>query len=382
MSMRSLPAIGLVAMALAGCGSEPPAPTPPSVEATTPERREVTAYADFPGVTRAIEYAEIRARVQGVLEEVRFTPGMPVEEGQVLFLIEQGPYAAALAEAEGALQVAQAEARRAAVDLARIEEAIRTDAVSQSELDRATAARDQAEASVLSAEARVARAQLDYDYTLVRSPVSGRAGRNLLDPGNLVGAGEPTLLTDVARVDSMFVYFDVPEAFVLAFTNPAGSDEREVPQQLVRLTSADASGISLEGVVDFVDNQVDAATGTIEVRAIFENTGGALVPGIFVRVRAFGAPIPDAIVIDEKGIAIDLGGQYVLVVGDDNVVEQRYIELGPREDDGFVVVRSGLEADERYIVNGLFRARPGFPVTVESPSAAGASTPDTAAGGN
>ena len=359
------------AAALSGCGSEPPAPTPPTVEATTPERREVTAYADFPGVTRAIEYAEIRARVQGVLEEVRFTPGMPVEAGQVLFLIEQGPYAAALAEAEGALEVAQAEARRAAVDLTRIEEAIQTDAVSQSELDRATAARDQADASVVSAEARVARAQLDYDYTLVRSPVTGRAGRNLLDPGNLVGAGEPTLLTDVARVDSMFVYFDVPEAFVLAFTNPANAEGREAPQQRIRLTTADASGVAFDGVVDFVDNQVDAATGTIEVRAIFENTGGVLVPGIFVRVRAFGAPIPDALVIDEKGIAMDLGGQYVLVVGDDGVVEQRYVEIGPREDDGFVVVEDGLEADDRYIVNGLFRARPGFPVTVEAPGSAG-----------
>jgi multidrug efflux system membrane fusion protein len=137
---------------------------------------------------------------------------------------------------------------------------------------------------------------------------------------------------------------------------------------------------------------VDAATGTIEVRAIFENTGSALVPGVFVRVRAFGAPIPDALVINEKGIASDLGGQYVLVVADDNVVQQRYIEIGPREDDGFVVVRSGLEANERYIVNGLFRARPGFPVTVEGPTpsdaGAGGAAPeapqgsDTTAGGN
>ena len=236
---------------------------------------------------------------------------------------------------------------------------------------------------MVSAEARVARARLDYEYTRVRSPVAGRAGRNLLDPGNLVGAGEPTLLTDVTRVDSMFVYFDVPEALVLAFTNRPTAGDAQAPQQRIRLATADAAGVSLEGVVDFVDNQVEAATGTIEVRAIFENTGGVLVPGLFVRVRAFGAPIPDALVIDENGIGIDLGGRYVLVVGDDGVVEQRYVELGPREDDGFVVVEDGLAADERYVVNGLFRARPGFPVTVEEPGSAEPAAGDGgSAGGN
>jgi RND family efflux transporter MFP subunit len=372
MTARSL-AGGVLSLALlTGCGSEPAPPTPPSVEVTTPQRREVTAYADFPGVTRAIEFAEIRARVQGVLEEVRFTPGRAVTAGQVLFVIERAPYLAVLNEARGALQVAEAEARRAAVDLERIEEAIRTDAVSQSELDRATAARDQAEANVLSAQARLAQAQLNFDYTLVRSPIRGRAGRNLLDPGNLVGAGDATLLTDVARVDSMFVYFDVPEALILDYA-PAGAGatrDAEAPRRRVNISTVDGTGFSLDGRIDFVDNQVDPATGTVEVRAIFENTDNVLIPGVFVRVRAFGDPTPDALVIDERGVGIDLGGRYVLVVGDGDVVGQRYVELGTREDDGFVVVVAGLEAEDRYVVNGLFRARPGFPVTPEAVASA------------
>ena len=315
----------------------------------------------------AVAYAEIRARVPGLLTEVRFSPSKLVKREEILFVIEREQYLAARDEAVGALRSAEAELARAESDLERVQQAIKTNAVSQSDLDRARADRDQAEAAVISARARLDKAELDLSYTLVRSPVDGRVGRNLVDVGNLVGTTGPTLLTTVNKLDPIFVYFDSPELLVLkllALQRPERSEAAEAADDVGRVDVSLSNEIDYphEGRIDFIDNTVDPTTGTIELRAVLENADTVIFPGLFVRIRVWGEVEPNALVIDERAVGSDLGGKYLYVLDSENVVEQRYIELGPLQDDGMIVVERGLEGNERYVVNGLLRARPGFPV--------------------
>lgn len=195
----------------------------------------------------------------------------------------------------------------------------------------------------------------------------GQVGRNLWDIGNLVGASEPTLLTTVNAIDSIYVYFDAAETLVLRLnqvrreTIAAGESPDRVGRTGISL--ANETGFPHEGMIDFVDNTVNPTTGTIEIRAVFANPDYLLLAGLFVRVRVYASKEEDALLVDERAVGTDLGGKYVLLVGEDNVVEQRYVTLGPIQDDGTVVVEEGLDGSEVYIVNGMLRARPGFPVT-------------------
>jgi RND family efflux transporter MFP subunit len=368
--------IALVALPLiASCGSEEgPALQPPEVTVEAPVIRDVPSYGIFTGTTRATESVEIRARVSGVLEQMYFEPGGLVGEGDMLFLIQPEFYEAVRDEAQASLAAARAESDRAQSDLERLEQAIQTNAVSASDVDRARALRDQAVA-----------------YTRVRSPVSGAVGRNLVDLGNLVGAGDATVLTTVNGIDPIFVYFDAPEQVVLRFLSQLGDNivaeegryssrvERPTPAQLdsadfagkVEVATADDEGFPHPGYMDFIDNTVDPATGTIEMRAVLPNSAYALFPGLFVRVRVFGGVQEDAVLIREEAIGRDLGGPYVLVVGQENVVERRYVVPGTVQDDGMLVIEEGLDGSERYITNGLLRARPGMPVTPTSESGLG-----------
>jgi RND family efflux transporter MFP subunit len=372
----------LAALGLAGCGqAEPPPPAPPKVTVATPLHRDVTSYADFTGRTASVQRAEIRARVRGFLERMNFEPGDHVKKGQLLFLIEPEPYQAQRDQAEASLKSAEANRDRAISDLERLEEAIKTNAVSQQDVTRARAELAQAEASVLSSSAELAQAKIQLDYTEVRSPLAGKVDRNLVDLGNLVGQTQATLLTTVVQMNPLWVYFDLPETMMLQFLSDLRRMGVETPRDLEAEEVREAvkffvgtqveEGFPHEGHLNFLSNTVNTATGTVEVRGVVPNDDLLLLPGVFVRVRVPGRLLPDSILVFERAIGTDLGGKYVMVVGDENVVEQRYIELGPREDDGFVVVMSGLEGDESYIINGLLRARPGFPVTPEPEPAAG-----------
>jgi RND family efflux transporter MFP subunit len=332
------------------------------VTAAIPERRSVQEYADFTGTTRAIEYAEVRARVNGTLEDIRFRPGSIVKAGDVLFVIERDRYQARYDEALGNLRAAEAELSRAESDLERVEQAVKTDAVSRSDLDRARADRDRAAASVISSKARLDDAELNLEYCTVRAPIPGRVGRNVVDEGNLVGATGPDLLTTVNRIDSIYVYFSAAELLVLRMLE----SKRKESAGRVSVSLANEADFPHEGIIDFVDNAVDPTTGTIEIRAVLANPDTTLFPGLFVRIRAWGALKPDVIVVEERAVGADMGGKYVFVVGDGNIVEQRYVTLGSIQEDGMVVVEEGLDGSEQYIVNGMLRARPGLPVTPET----------------
>lgn len=328
-----------------------------------PIRRPVQEYEEFTGVTRATEFAEIRARVPGTLDAILFEPTSVVEQGQVLFEIERAPYVAELEAAAASLLSAQAEQRRAAAELERVEVAAKTRAVSETTLDGARANRDQARAAVLGAKARRDQAEIDLGYTRPASPLGGLVGRNYVDAGNLVGQGEPTLLATVNRIQPLYVYFNAEERIVLEMLElrRQRAPGEKAEEGRVTVASAADEGFPHKGVVDFVDNTVNSRTGTIEIRAVLSNEDLVLFPGLFVRVRVLGA-MRESLLVEERAVGSDIGGKFVLSLGEGNVVEQRYVTLGPVQDDGTVLVRKGLEGGEIYIVNGMLRARPGFPV--------------------
>ena len=362
---RAFTAIVVAGMVL-GCGGQPEmaAPPPPEVTVATPTQRDVTVFQEFVGTTQARESVEIRARVQGYLDRIAFEPSTFVRKGTLLFVIEPEPYQALRDRAEAGLKAAEAGLRRAESDLDRLEQAVETNAVSQQEVTRARAERDQASAGLLETQAALTSAEIQLDYTTVESPIDGLVSRNLVDLGNLVGAGEATLLTTVRRIDPIFAYFEVSERFIARQLDARGGHKdpgtgAETPATLV----LKETGLEIEGKVDAVDNTVDPATGTIQLRAIFPNADAKVFPGFFIQVRLPGEFLENALLVEETALGTDLGGRYVMVVGDGNVVEKRYIEPGPLQGDKTRVVLEGLEPGERYITVGLQRARPGMPVT-------------------
>ena len=390
-SNSALRRIGVIAgtlavLALSACGGDDgPARRAPEVTVSQPVVRPVRPFVDFTGTTRAIESVEIRARIGGVLREQRFQPSEIVDENQVLFVIEPEQYQAARDEAAALLNSAIADSALKESNLERVQIAIETNAVSKQDLDRAQAERDAAVASVLGARARLSRAQLDFDYTRVRTPITGQVGRRLVDPGNLVGYGEQTLLTTVNRIQPIHVFFNAPEWVVLAMlrameeaqvaeaveggSRTVQGQKKEVVEVLVG-TAADADSFPIEGYVDFVGNTVDPSTGTIEIRAEFDNEDLDLFPGLFVRVRVLGVEARDEVLVSERAVGTDLGGKYVMLVGEDGICEQRYVTLDAVVVDGMVRIEEGLEGGETYVLEGLLKARPGRPVTPLTPEQA------------
>ena len=329
-----------------------------------PTQRDVTVVQEFVGTTQARESVEIRARVQGYLTEMHFEPSSFVRKGQQLFIIEPGPYQAQRDRAAAGLGSAEAGLRRAESDLERLEQAVKTNAVSEQEVTRARAERDQASAALLEAQAVLTNAEIQLDYTTVDSPIDGLISRNLVDLGNLVGAGEATLLATVRRINPIYAYFDVDERFIARSLADRGGIEKTSEGHDMPLTLVlKETGLEIEGVIDAVDNTVDPATGTIQVRGIFPNPDALVLPGFFVHVRIPGETIANALLVEETALGTDLGGRYLMLVGDDNIVEKRYVEPGPLEEDMMRVILEGLEPGERYVAEGLQRARPGMPVT-------------------
>ncbi len=357
--------IAVLMLVSSGCGPAPTAaaPAPPEVTVATPEVRDITEDFFFTGKTASADEVELRARVKGFLETADFQDGQFVERGQVLFTIEREPFEAALAAAEAQKRQTEARVKLAEADLARADRLTESKAITVEEYQSRVAKRDAARAQLAHDEAEIRRAQINLDYTAIRNPIAGRVSRRQVDPGNLVGAGESTLLATVVGMDPMYVYFDVSEKVVMDLVRSAGEDgDRsfgETHDAYVQLPGEE--DYPHRGNLDYLDNRVDPGTGTAVVRAVFPNDDGLLYPGVYARVRVPGPRIENAVLIEEQAIGTDLDGKFVLVVKPDDVVEQRRVTLGARTE-GLIVVRDGLNADERYIVAGVQHARPGMPV--------------------
>lgn len=362
----SLLSVVVAAALLGGCRQAPEVapPPPPEVTVATPIQKDVTVFQEFVGSTEAYRSVNIRARVQGFLDEMHFEPSAFVRKGELLFVIEPEPYEAQRDRAAAGLKAAEAGLARAESDLDRLEQAVRTNAVSQQEVTRARAERDQASAAMLQAEAELTNAEIQLEYTTVESPIDGLVSRNYVDLGNLVGAGEATLLTTVRQIDPIYAYFEVSERFIAQALDERGGHQG--PGQTREMSATlllDETGLEIEGRLDSLENTVDTGTGTIRVRGIFPNSDARVFPGFFVRVRLPGENYPDALLVEETALGTDLGGRYLMIVGEGDVVERRYVEPGQLQDDNTRLILSGLEPGERYITRGLQRARPGMPVT-------------------
>ncbi len=354
-----------------GPGNQYAAPPPPAVTVARPEVRDVVRYSEYTGRTQAVEEVELRARVGGYLASIEFAPGDTVEQGELLFVIDPRPFQIALEAAEAERASARAELARAQSQLEREEQALETRAISELEVIQSRATRDKAAASLRNAESAVADAELDLDFAYVKAPIAGRVSRNLVTVGNLIA--EETVLAQMVRYDPMHVYFNVSERDVLAFQDRSVERRRTSGEDFESGTStfemglADEKGYPHQGYIDYAAPQVDPDTGTLELRGVLPNAGpfdDIVLPGLFVRVRVPVADVEGALLVEERAVGSDQSGRFVLVVNEQNVVEQRGVELGPLID-GRYVIDSGLRREDRVVVTGIQRARPGSTVAPE-----------------
>jgi multidrug efflux system membrane fusion protein len=362
----SLAALSLAAITV-GRGKEPPAAPPPqAVTVAEVPQREITEWDEFTGRLQAVDQVEIRPRVSGYIKRVTFDEGKEVKKGEILFEIDPRPYQADLARAEAELERARSASSLAKSERERAGTLVAAQAISREEFDSRTSAEAQGGATVRAAEAAVQTARLNLEWTRIRSPIAGRVSNAAVTAGNLVQAGPPTgeVLTTVVSVDSMYLYFDSDEQTYLRYAGRAGSSggtNWRTARLPVYLGLANESGFPHEGRLDFVDNQVDPASGTIRTRAVFSNRSRALTPGLFARVKLVGTQKTNATLVRDAAIGTDQDRKFVLVVGPGDTLAYRPIVPG-RLTDGLRIVTSGLKPGERIVVNGLMRVRPGMKV--------------------
>lgn len=360
-------AAGLIGFALTAPdsnGAAPMLPPPPAVSAAAVVSKSVTYWDEFPGRVTAIDNVEIRPRVGGYIDSVKFKEGDEVKKSDVLFVIDRRPFQAQASRAEAELVRARTQAELARTQADRAKKLLEGRVISQEEFDQRIAAGAEADAAVRAAAAAADAARLDLEFTEIRSPISGRAGQALITPGNLVSPNQ-SLLTTVVSLDRVYVYFESDEQSFLRYAAMGQSGERSASQDArhpVQVGLANEAGFPHEGVLDFVDNHIDPKTGTIRTRAVLDNKDRQLTPGLFARVKLLGSGQVNAILIDEKAILTDQDRKYVYVVGDQNRAMRRDITLG-RESDGMRVVTSGLNPGDRVIVHGVQKIfMPGMPV--------------------
>jgi RND family efflux transporter MFP subunit len=339
-------------------------PPAPQVTVAQVVSKPVTEFDEFTGRFEAIQRVEIRPRVSGYISSVNFTEGSEVKKGDVLFIIDQRPYAAELKHAQASLAQAKSALGLARSEKARATNLLAQHAISQEEYDTRSSSDEQAEANVQVAEAALDTAALNMTYTKVTAPIDGRISRADVTAGNLVTSGQ-TMLTTLVSLDPIYVRFDGDEQAYLRYVKEAkdraGAGAKEAASPVL-VGLADEAGFPHAGLVVFVDNEVDPQTGTIRARARLDNHDRAFTPGLFARVRLLGDKTENALLINDSAVGTDQTVKYVLVVGADNKVEYRPVKLGPVID-GLRVVREGLKANDTIVVNGLQRVRPGSPVS-------------------
>lgn len=348
----------------AGVARDAPVPTAApavAVDVATVESQTITDWHDYSGRLEAVDQVVIRPLVTGTLTAVHFTDGSLVEKGDVLFTIDPRPYQAAVDHARALVAAAQARVAYTASDLARGGRLLASNAIAKRDYEEKRNASRGAAADFQAAKATLESALLDLEHTRILAPISGRVSRAEVTPGNVVAAGAASVpLTSLVSVSRIYASFDVDEQSFLKFVNPAkGAGSKNAP---VFLGLANEDNYPRSGKLASVDNRMDTSSGTIRVRAVFDNADGSLVPGLYARIRLGGGAPHDAVLIDEKAIGTDQNKRFVVVVDDDNKTAYREVGLGASRN-GWSVVETGLKAGERIVVNGLQRIRPGDVVT-------------------
>jgi membrane fusion protein, multidrug efflux system len=359
----------VAALVLAACGnpeaaSQAQAPAAPQVSVAQVVVERITEWDEFTGRLQAPQTVNLVPRVSGYIDQVHFSEGALVEKGDLLLQIDARPFAADVARLSAELQSAQSAAELAASEYQRAQRLLAQRAISVEVLDNRQARKQQTAAAVAAVKAALERAELDLSYTRITAPISGRVSFAQVTVGNYVTAGQ-SQLTSLVSTDKMYAYFDVDEQSYLKYTRLAQQGQRantrDGSANPVYLALADDSAFSHIGHIDFVDNRIDAQTGTIRLRASFANQDNQLLPGLFARLRLAGSASYDGVLIDEKAIGTDLNNKYVLLVNDSNQLEYRAVELGEKVD-GLRIVSKGLAAADRIVVNGLQRVRPSMQI--------------------
>ncbi len=391
--MRILLKLGVMAAAtgllVTGCQKSGPgqaggAAPPPPVTVNQPLLKEVVEWDQFQGRIEAVDSVEVRARVTGYLQSVNFKDGDEVKQGDLLFVIDPRPYQAELDRAEADLLQSRTRFELASNDLARAGRLLAAKAISEEEADSRSKAAREAAAAIQSSLASVEMAKLNMEYTGVTAPISGRIGRKMITVGNLVngGMGESTLLATIVSMDPIYCYFDVDEGAILKYQQLAREgkqDNLDGGKVRCEIELGDESGFPHKGLLDFVDNHLDPATGTLRVRGLFKNPDRVLQPGFFVRARVPGSSKYPALLISDQAVGTDQSQKFVFTVDGNDTVQYTPVSLGPLVD-GLRVIRGGLHSNDWVVVNGLMTIRPGAKVNpsrggITSTNATAASSP-------
>ncbi|WP_417551130.1 efflux RND transporter periplasmic adaptor subunit [Methylophaga sp.] len=359
----------IAAIVLSACGNpeaanQAEAPPAPEVSVAQVVSERITEWDEFTGRLQAPETVNLMPRVSGYIDKVHFTEGALVNKGDLLVQIDPKPFAAEVARLKAELQSAQSALALAESEYKRAEKLSVARAISAELLDTRLASKQQTAANVASVKAALHRAELDLSYTRITAPISGRVSYALITAGNYVNAGQ-SHLTSLVSTDKMYAYFDVDEQSYLKYLrlseNGKRADTRDATANPVYMALANDSDYQHMGNIDFVDNSVNQQTGTIRIRATFANNDNSLLPGLFARIKLVGSDSYQGILIDEKAIGTDLNNKYVLLVNAENQLEYRAVKLGEKVN-GLRIVREGLSANDKIVVNGLQRVMPNIQI--------------------
>jgi RND family efflux transporter MFP subunit len=367
--------LAIMTIAAVGCETKPPAVVelpPPEVTVCKPIAKEIIDYfPQFSGRTDATEEVEVRAQVSGYIVKINFKDGQEVKKGDLLVEIDPRPYQAALDKAKAEIDRCQALLVKSKADLARSEKLLPSGAMSREEYDQQIAARDMSTAQLEAAKAAVRDCELNLEFTKITAPIPGRISRARITAGNLVqaGMGGSSVLTTIVSTNPIYVYFDIDERTLLLSQQMAREEgknpradrisEVKIP---VEIGLANEEGFPHQGIMDFVENKVDSNTGTIRVRAVFDNSDRQLTPGLFVRVRVPASEPKQALLVAESALGTDRDKKFLLVADKDSVAQYHQVRLGSAQGD-LRVIEAGINADDWVIVNGIQRVRPGMKVT-------------------
>lgn len=373
----------LMICSLQACGGGAPQQQqgPMPVRTFQPQSRDVTLWDEYIGRFTAVNRVEIRPRVSGYLEEVHFQDGAMVEEGALLFTVDQRPFQASLSRAEAEFEAVRTQRNLAEAELKRASELLEARAGSQEEYDQALQSRDAARANLQAAQAAVRQASLDLDFTEIRAPIAGRISQHLVDIGNLVSA-EQSLLTTIVSVDPIYFEFSAAEQDYQRYLELDRSGDRASSRtnpNPVRIRIANQQDYSVEGVMDFVDNEIDATTGTILGRARIDNPSGLLTPGLFGELRLYGRDPYEAILIPDSAVQFDQSRQFVWIVSAEGQAQMQFITPGRLVEDDMRIIDDGLSPDHQVIIGGLAMLQPGVPVQPKPQGAGDAPGPAAAA---
>jgi RND family efflux transporter MFP subunit len=378
--IRTLRVGAVIALAtlVAACGEgqkQAGVPPPPSVTVAKPIKRTVFDFDEYVGRFTAINSVEVRARVSGYLDGIHFKDGQLVKQGDLLFTIDKRQFQFTLDQARANLQTAKSNLAYTESDLNRGRELVGQKTITEQIFEQRAQAFRNAQASVAGAEAAVQQAELDLQFTELRAPVDGRIGDRRVSVGNLVTggtSGTTTLLATIVSINPIYFEFTFDEASFLRYERMAkdGADiaSRNAGVQ-VALKLIDENDFDHEGHMDFVDNVIDRSTGTIRGRAVLANPNGFFTPGMFARVRVPASPPYEGLLLPDVAIGTEQARKFVLTVNADNTVVQKYVTLGQTTKDNLRVIKDGIGPDDRIIVNGLLRARPGQKVTPQEQGA-------------